>query len=119
MVKAVNINLVICLAALIISIDTASVWDGHDIVEVTGKMMNQASSVVSYRREALAKLSFGRWPADVETYIVSQIAEAVANSVPSLPPFKEQQLFQEPNMFMPRRQLEFTRAYHSLAFEKL
>ncbi|TPX37844.1 hypothetical protein SeMB42_g06844 [Synchytrium endobioticum] len=119
MVKAVNINLVICLAALIISIDTASVWDGHDIVEVTGKMMNQASSVVSYRREALAKLSFGRWPADVETYIVSQIAEAVANSVPSLPPFKDQQLFQEPNKFMPRRQLEFTRAYHSLAFEKL
>ncbi|TPX30630.1 hypothetical protein SeLEV6574_g08599, partial [Synchytrium endobioticum] len=118
MVKAVNINLVICLAALIISIDTASVWDGHDIVEVTGKMMNQASSVVK-NRKVLKNVSFGRRPADVETYIVTHIMQAVANFVPSLPPFQDQQLFQEPNQSMPRPQLEFTRAYHSLAFEKL
>ncbi|TPX39639.1 hypothetical protein SeLEV6574_g07086 [Synchytrium endobioticum] len=119
MVKAVNINLVICLAALIISIETAPVWDDLAIMKATEIMIQGGRSVVSNRRSALTKLSFGRWPADVEIYIVSQIAEAVANSVPSLPPFKHQQLFQEPNKLMPRRQLEFTRAYHSLAFEKL
>ncbi|TPX39297.1 hypothetical protein SeLEV6574_g07315, partial [Synchytrium endobioticum] len=119
MVKAVNINLVIFLAALIISIETTPEWDNRAIMEETGKMLTTARSVVSYRKEALAKLSFGRWHADVESSIIDQIADAVSKPVPSFPLLNDQELFQEPNGRMSLSQLLFTRAYHSLVFEKL
>ncbi|TPX48665.1 hypothetical protein SeMB42_g02908 [Synchytrium endobioticum] len=50
MVKVVNINLVILLAAIIISIETAPVWDDLAIMRETKIMIQGGRSVVKCRR---------------------------------------------------------------------
>ncbi|TPX36424.1 hypothetical protein SeMB42_g07088 [Synchytrium endobioticum] len=119
MVKSFNINLVIILTALVTSIGTAPVWDDDAILSDARRMIKCARNVVNHRKGALDKPFLGHGPEDVETYIITQIAKAVSKSLPLFSPFTEQQLLQEPDVSMGPTQVHYTRAYHSLVFEKL
>ncbi|TPX39753.1 hypothetical protein SeLEV6574_g07002 [Synchytrium endobioticum] len=120
MVKSFNVNLVIILTALITTIGTAPVWDDDAIMKVTGHTRQSARNCACHRRRDVGRLSpdYINYCLD-KSYISTQIAEAVSKSVPLFFPFKEQQLFQEPNESMRPSQLQFARAYHSLVFERL
>ncbi|TPX41907.1 hypothetical protein SeMB42_g05362 [Synchytrium endobioticum] len=119
MVKVVN--LVIFLAAIITSIETAPVWDDDALMEATGKMLERARSAVRDRQRDVNSSgpddSYGQ--SGLESYIRARIAKAVSKSIPSLSPFTEEQLLQEPNESMRLSQVLFIRAYHSLVFERL
>ncbi|TPX46334.1 hypothetical protein SeLEV6574_g03274 [Synchytrium endobioticum] len=117
MLKAANINLVIFLAALIISIETATDWEDLTILATTGKMVDTARSTVKNRSRDVGRTSLDS--ISKAQYIIDQIADAVSKPVPSFPLLNDQELFQEPNKRMSPSQLLFTRAYHSLVFEKL
>ncbi|TPX46317.1 hypothetical protein SeLEV6574_g03292 [Synchytrium endobioticum] len=119
MVKAVNINLVIFLAALIISIETAPEWDDHAIMEATAELLERARAVVRHRERDVNTLFQVDNPADVKSDIRKWITNAVSKAFPRSSPFTEQELLQELNESMLKPQLRFTRAYHSLVFEKL
>ncbi|TPX39368.1 hypothetical protein SeMB42_g05360 [Synchytrium endobioticum] len=117
MVKAVN--LVIFLAAIITSIETAPVWDDDAILKVMQKMHSISGEHVSRRTAALGKPLFDHNSADMKSHMEAQIAETVSKSIPPFSPFSKEQLFQEPHESTPVTQILFTRAYHSLLFERL
>ncbi|TPX32571.1 hypothetical protein SeLEV6574_g08454, partial [Synchytrium endobioticum] len=119
MVKAVNINLVIFLAALIISIETAPEWDDHAIMEEAAELLERARTVVGNRQRDVNKSFPARNPANVESYIGKWIKKAISRAFPEPSQFTEQELLQEPNQCMHLRQIHFTRAYHSFVFERL
>ncbi|TPX44115.1 hypothetical protein SeMB42_g04441 [Synchytrium endobioticum] len=121
MVKSFIINLVIMLTALITTIGTAPARDDAAIMKVARKMQKAASDAVSNRPGALGN-PFPRscthdW--SDQTYIGAQIAGIVSMRVPSISPFTVNELLQDPNGPKRPSQLYFTRAYHSLVFEKL
>ncbi|TPX36398.1 hypothetical protein SeLEV6574_g08070 [Synchytrium endobioticum] len=120
MVKSINIILVIILTALITTIGAAPEWDDDAIMNVARKMIKCAAGVVNKRTAALGNPFLGcmhDW--SDQTYIGAQIAGIVSKSIPPFSPFQNQQLFQEPIESMRTSQVHFTRAYHSLVFEKL
>ncbi|TPX34446.1 hypothetical protein SeLEV6574_g08281 [Synchytrium endobioticum] len=118
MVKFLNINLVIIVTALITTIGTAPVWDDEAIKKAVQKMQLSASDIVRHRKRDVSEKSVD--PAKLTTaYITEKMTKAVFHSVPLFSPFKERQLFQEPGGSTPEMQVLFTRAYHSLVFEKL
>ncbi|TPX32095.1 hypothetical protein SeLEV6574_g08130 [Synchytrium endobioticum] len=119
MVKSFNINVVIFLAAIIASIETAPMWDDHAIMDATGKLLEKSCSYIKHRQRDVNKPFNVHSPADAGQYIGSRIAKAVSKSIPPFSPFTEQQLLQEPNEVMSLNQYSFTRAYHSLVFERL
>ncbi|TPX40478.1 hypothetical protein SeLEV6574_g06598 [Synchytrium endobioticum] len=117
MVKTVNV--VIFLAAIITSIETAPVWDDH---ARTGKMLERARCAANHRKRDLRTSSLARILEDHNEALLqsqAQIAGVVSKSSPSFFPFSKEQLFQEPHESTPVTQILFTRAYHTLVFEKL
>ncbi|TPX31633.1 hypothetical protein SeMB42_g07727 [Synchytrium endobioticum] len=54
-----------------------------------------------------------------ETYVHGKILNAVITSLPAKSPFTRQQLFEAPNNAMPGLQMQFSIAYHRLAYEKM
>ncbi|TPX37875.1 hypothetical protein SeLEV6574_g07841 [Synchytrium endobioticum] len=120
MVKSFYINIVIVVTALITTIGTAPVLDDNAFIEAARKMRKSATDAVSNRKMALFRTSrdSSNDYSDM-SYIRAHIAITRSRSVPSLSPFTEQQLFQEPEESMRPSQLRFTRAYHYLVFEKL
>ncbi|TPX35622.1 hypothetical protein SeLEV6574_g08159, partial [Synchytrium endobioticum] len=119
MVKSFNNNLVIILTALITTIGAAPEWDDDAIMKVTRRMVQSAAGIIHHRQRDVNKPIQAHNLADVESYTGAQIAGVVSKSIPSPSPFSTEQLFQEPNVSTPIIQLLFTRAYHSLVFEKL
>ncbi|TPX55033.1 hypothetical protein SeMB42_g00003 [Synchytrium endobioticum] len=117
MVKFLNINLVIIVTALITTIGTAPVWDDEAIKKAVQKMQQSASDIVGHRkRDVPAKSVESKLTTE---YIINEMTKAVFHSVPLFSPFSKEQLFQEPHVTTPEIQVLFTRAYHSLVFEKL
>ncbi|TPX43567.1 hypothetical protein SeLEV6574_g04994 [Synchytrium endobioticum] len=117
MVKSFNINLVIILTALITTIGTAPVWDDDAIMKVTRKMHQSATDIVNHRKRDVRTSSLARILEN--QYIIGHIAGVVSKSIPSFTPFSKEQLFQELYASTPITQILFTRAYHSLVFERL
>ncbi|TPX41095.1 hypothetical protein SeMB42_g05736 [Synchytrium endobioticum] len=117
MVKSLNINLVIILTALITTIGTAPVWDDDTIMKAARKMQQFATDTLSHRKRDLHTSSLVRILED--QYIIARIAEVVSKAIPSPSPFSKEQLFQELQETTPITQILFTRAYHSLVFERL
>ncbi|TPX34096.1 hypothetical protein SeLEV6574_g08319 [Synchytrium endobioticum] len=117
MVKFLNINLVIIVTALITTIGTAPVWDDKVIKKAVQKMQQSASDIVGHRkRDVPAKSVESKLTTE---YIINEMTKAVFHSVPLFSPFSKEQLFQEPHVTTPEIQVLFTRAYHSLVFERL
>ncbi|TPX41775.1 hypothetical protein SeLEV6574_g05933, partial [Synchytrium endobioticum] len=54
-----------------------------------------------------------------EAYVHGKILNAVITSLPARSPFTIQQLFETPNNAMPGLQMQFSIAYHRLAYEKM
>ncbi|TPX32105.1 hypothetical protein SeMB42_g07647 [Synchytrium endobioticum] len=117
MVKSLNINIAIVLTALITTIGTAPVWDDKAITELTRKISRAASDTIAHRKRDLHTSS----PIGIlgDQYIIARIEEVVSKSIPSPSPFSKEQLFQELQETTPITQILFTRAYHSLVFERL
>ncbi|TPX30504.1 hypothetical protein SeMB42_g07912 [Synchytrium endobioticum] len=121
MVKSFNINLVIIMTALMTTIGTAPVWDDDAIVAAARRMLMKGCSVVRQRQRDVNRPGLGEsyGQSGLESYISARIAKAVSKSIPSLSPFTEQEILQEPNESMRLSQVHFIRAYHSLVFERL
>ncbi|TPX36769.1 hypothetical protein SeLEV6574_g08014 [Synchytrium endobioticum] len=116
MVKSINIILVIILTALITTIGAAPECDYGTIIKKAQKMSKSAAQIVSHRPTALCNPVLSYVPGALNSYLRLEIGKM---SSPPFPLFTVHELLQSPNGPMHPSQAYFTRAYHSLVYEKL
>ncbi|TPX39401.1 hypothetical protein SeLEV6574_g07237 [Synchytrium endobioticum] len=121
MARFTNISTLVCLAAVIIiftPIPAAPVQDNIAPMRSAASLRNHAT-VTAWERLRTRSIILPPHTLDDRTlvsYVDAEIAKA-ATIVGS--PYTIDELGAEPDASMPEIQLEFTRAYHSLVFEKL